>query len=518
MQRITKYRSIILFFILCIIVFFFRTYRLHDIPFGVNNDAAWEGSAAIDILRGNWQIYIPYAAEGWRGEPIIRIVVAVLNVFFGNTPISIHLASSVFGIALLVPLYFFTKELLGTRLAFLTTFFVATSGWHIVLSRSGWRAITVPLVATIALLYLLHAVKKRSLLLWGLTGVTTGLSLYTYDAGRIVPLGIAMTIIILCYKNFSTFSYKALIICAGAFILTSAPMLSYAKNNWTNFSGRSAFLFVGHAIGETKSLKPLAENIITTVGLFTRKANGNDFFIEEPLLDFPTNYLFLLGLILVGWHTFAKGSVTHRIILIWFISALIPAIASTPNGNRAIGTIPAVYIMAAIASDAVIRRLSTLLRRHRESITSFLWIMVVGCTCFVTYTKYFGPHRRQPQGFYPATYVTAHAVKPLLTQYELYFFDNFPHEILTYLLYQSGDPFEKNYTWYFDQLEKISTIAPRQGKGAAIVMFPSQKNRILAQTIQGKFDGTRIEVVPLVTDIFSEDAALIILIPAQETK
>ena len=96
---IIKHSEIIAITALAAVTLFFRFYKLSSIPFGLNNDAAWEGSAAYDILRRNITQYLPYAADGWRGEGIIRVFVAVFTIVLGNNPIAIRLASTVFSVS-----------------------------------------------------------------------------------------------------------------------------------------------------------------------------------------------------------------------------------------------------------------------------------------------------------------------------------------------------------------------------------------------------------------------------------
>jgi 4-amino-4-deoxy-L-arabinose transferase-like glycosyltransferase len=443
----------ILFALLIVITIFFRLYHLGDIPLGINNDAAWEGSAVREIIKGNWKDYVPYAA-GWHGEPIIRITIAALTPFIGNTTTTIKLASSIFGILLIPLLYIFLKKLFPLPLAFLTSFFVATSGWHIIMSRSGWRAITVPTIVTPVFLCLYQAIQTKQRIWYIISGAALALTLYTYDAARIVTL---VVIGIVLYRRRGALPFFL------SFTLITAPILFYAVINWNAFVSRTTYLL------HTRPAS-LLQNVKIAAGLFTYRANGNDFFINEPLLDPPINWLFPIGFCISLWMAIKKKDKRHVFMLGWFFISLIPAILSEPNGNRAIGALPAVYFFAA---NALVVLASTL-----RSFRVILMAYVVLFSIAATYISYFGPNRKEPKGFYPETFVTANYLKTKLQTHAIFITDNFPREILTYLL------FKQNYTWY-PQKEYMLTAPKNANKKNLFVLMATDDNRRFAEKLGG---------------------------------
>ncbi len=400
--KFTKFNSLInkhlLLFVLLIIFLvasFFRFYKIWTIPFGLNNDAAWEGSAAINIIHGNISDYFPYANEGSRGEGIIRLIVAIFVQIVGNNPIAIKLASAIFGVGLIIPLFFLIKNLFNTKLAALTTFFVAISGWHITLSKSGWRAITVPFFATLLFYFYFKGIKTKKKFYFVLAGIMLSIgSLYTYDAGRVILLFFIFWIFfsLITTKNYLKVFKKHLTFTFVTFIVFSIPMLNYAVNNWQNFISRSSSLFIWNQIKDTENISPIINNVITAFLTFNVKANGNDFFIFRPLVDIPVSWLIPIGFIFCLWVVFTKKWNNYIFILLWFIFSMIPGILSIPNGNREVGTIPVVYFFAAVGFYLIISFIETV-GKLKENFKRILIVSFLILSSFVSYHLYMGPKR-----------------------------------------------------------------------------------------------------------------------------
>ena len=451
----------------------FRLYKIGLVPFGLNNDAAWEGSAALDILRGNITPYLPYAAEGWRGEGIIRAVIALLSLIVGPNPIIIPLSTVFFGIALVPVVYIFIRRLAGSKLAFLTSFFIAVSGWHITMSKSGWRAVIVPLFATITFYFLWRARSQKQIRWYVYCGMALAATLYTYDAARVLPIFLIFWIL---YSGRTTL--KGLGGFAAGFFVTIAPLAFYALGNWANFTSRGQFLFIGHEIERAGNLWPLLHNLRASALLFTHRANGNDFFIDQPLLDPWVRWFFPIGFFVVIWHAFGKGDRRYLFMLLWFFVSLVAGILSVPNGNRAIGAIPAVYFM--ISAGLVF--ISQQFRKLAFAIIALVCVT----SAFTSYRDYLSPYRHEPPGFYPETLIATNYIRTIWDEYDIYLTDNYPRETLTYLLYRGGDPFVRTYTWYERNADFLS-VAPRGPKGVAFFMFATPTNERIATLLMDKF-------------------------------
>ncbi len=136
---------------------FLRFYRLPDLPPGLNFDEAGSGVAALDILRGTphlwWRI-------GGGQEPLWPYLMAVSTRLWGNTALALRLPAALAGILTVAAVYPWVMALFKDThrqvhtLAWLTALGLALSDWHLHFSRLSFRAILLPLFATLSFYFL----------------------------------------------------------------------------------------------------------------------------------------------------------------------------------------------------------------------------------------------------------------------------------------------------------------------------------------------------------------------------
>ena len=515
MYLLKKHSSLLIFLLVLMVAIFFRFWKISNIPFGLNNDAAWEGSAALDILQGNFANYIPYATEGWRGEGIIRSVVALVMLFFGNDPVTIRISTVIFGIALIPAIFVLIRKFFDEKLAILTSFFVAISGWHITFSKTGWRAVIVPFFATLTFYFFFKGLENKKIIHFVLSGIFLAIvSFYTYDAARVVPLFFIfwLTVEAISRKSFLKTHGKNLSAFFISFFIISFPMITYAFNNWQNFTSRSEFLFVGHEIEKVGNFSPLINNIVTTTFLFNVKANGNDFFIFEPLVDEPISWLLPIGFLITLLFSLIKKDKRYFFMVCWFLASLLPGVLSVPNGNRAIGAIPAVYFFAAVGLLVPLNLISQRLKAPKTWVIFSFIVLFCIYSMFLSFKDYLGPNRKELAGFYPETLITTNYIKTILSDYDIYLTDNYPRELLTYYLYKGGDPFVKNYNW-LENNQMFFSVEKRENKGLAFFMFDSPDNEVVANGLIKKWGGQKFLLWYENDNILKRPASLVVLIP-----
>ena len=136
---------------------FLRLYRITEIPIGLYPDIAANGLDIHDIMQGFITpcYYRNGGREGlffWFATPFVAI--------FGFKPWPIYLASAVVGIITLVVMYWFGKTLFNRRIGLLSTFLLASSFYHILFSRLGYRVITMPIFIMLTLIFLKRALTR----------------------------------------------------------------------------------------------------------------------------------------------------------------------------------------------------------------------------------------------------------------------------------------------------------------------------------------------------------------------
>jgi hypothetical protein len=261
------------------------------------------------------------------------------------------------------------------------------------------------------------------------------------------------------------------------------------------------------------NLSPFINNIITTAQIFNVKANGNDFFIFRPLVDFPVSLLIPIGLVMCIWYSFRRKTINYIFILFWFLASLLPAVASSPNGNRAIQTIPTVYLFCAIGLISITSIINYIFRVRKKIHLLLITIFLVFST-YVTYFLYLGPNRLELPGFYPETLSTSNYIKKIWNDYDIYITDNYPRELLTYYLYKnsSSDAFLKSYSW-LENSSDFLVIDTKNNKGSAFFMFNNEQNDIVANNLLSNFPTSKKIILWYDNDNIHRQASLVILVP-----
>ncbi|MFN8643659.1 MAG: glycosyltransferase family 39 protein [Candidatus Binatia bacterium] len=433
----------------------FRVVHFTSVPPGMNHDAAFNGMYALHILQG--APYAPYVSAAWGRETLFMYLCAALVAWFGNVPEPIQLAATLVGIATLPIFYVFARAVAGQRLALLGLALLAVCGWHGVFSRVGWRMILVPPFAMLALLGLWTGLAGRR---WGwvLAGAAAAGAIYTYDAGRMVPPMVAVLFALAALATPARWRHHLLggLAMLLTFALVGAPMLSDAATHPQQFLGRASNL-------AGSSPEGLLGNLRTALLMFSYRGNGNDFFIDEPLLEPLLAVLFGVGLLatLTRWRGGAE-----RFLLGGFALALLPGILAVPNGNRCITALPFVLLFCATGLGALADLAATALPgaagRRAAALLVAAAIAVAGVE---TYRQYLGSTPRRILGFGPEATAAGQYLRGFGDRYTRYVVaEDWPEYTLAYLSYNGGgSPLENHYV-LGRRLEDIEARINRYGR------------------------------------------------------
>ena len=464
---------------------FLRIFKFGSFPPGLNHDAAWNGLHSIRIIQE--ASYSPYVAEAWGRETMFHYIIAFFQLFLGPSQSAIQVAAVTVGIATLVAFYFLVRRLFGFRVALVATYLLSVSGWHITMSNVGWRAILVPLFIGLVFYFLAKAVQERRLRDFVLAGVLLGLSIGTYDAARVLPFVVAAYLLYEIIRDpmLIRTNYVHLTLFGVFALLALAPLGWFALHNWDAFAGRASFLWIGSQIERADSIQPLLTNIKDALLMFNYKANGNDFFVEEPLLDLPVSVFFTFGLVYSLTKLRQPG---YFLLVVMLLLILTVGIASVPNGNRGIGAVVPVTVFAAVIIVNGWRWLSESCPRYKD----LFIIALVGLllyTGYATYDSYLGPDRRVQWGFYPEATRVGYYMHDVAADYEIHVAaGNWPRDTLTYLSYQGqGDPFARVYRYYTDATQLLSIRPAQERRGTAFIIEDSPQNAAVLDTLRSMF-------------------------------
>lgn len=229
----------------------FRLYDIQNYPPGLFPDEAANGEDVLLILDGDVR---PFYPRGNGREGLFFMLQAVSVWLLGAGVWQLHIVSVVVGMLTVVAIYFATRVWFGRLAGLMAALLLATSHWHVTLSRTGFRAIMIALFVLLFTAwagYTIKAVKKgqgaRSYLYAVLAGAAWGGGFYTYIAYRVmigVVAGIAILLLLAAWHPKIGFPHwrrygKQLVAGTAVALIVLAPLGWYFMQHPEAFAGRA---------------------------------------------------------------------------------------------------------------------------------------------------------------------------------------------------------------------------------------------------------------------------------------
>lgn len=361
-------------FMIVALGFILRFDNIENAPPGVYPDEAFNGLDAINAnSTGNYQWF--YEGNAGR-EGLMMNLVALCFKIFGITVLALKLPSIISGTLAILGIFLLARELFNTRAGLISSFLIAISFWPINFSRISFRANLLPTVLVFSFYFLFLGLRTKKWHYYAIGGFIFGIGMHTYIAWRIAPLILVLLLIfvILSRKNFIKENWKFLAVFLFTSLITAAPMLwtfyihpEYIISRSDSISIFSPKMNNGNLIG----------TFVKTFGLSLAKynfwgdQNWRDNYPPYPMLDILTGIAFLFGLILsivkffklfyqrIRYKIQDKRLEVYSLLILWFFIMLVPEFMTAeglPHALRSIGTLPVVFIFAALTFDYLLKR------------------------------------------------------------------------------------------------------------------------------------------------------------------
>ena len=417
---------------------FFRLWQLDSIPPGLYPDEAINGNEALDSLEtGNFKVF--YSENNGR-EGLFIWLIALSFSIFGPSIWALKIVPAIFGILTVLGIYLLTKKILpntkyklqATKIALLSSFFLAISFWHINFSRIGFRAILVPFALVFAFYFLFRGFRTTLLRPTGyggrgkiynfiISGIFFAFGFYTYISYRFVIFILATAL--LCWwfvykkRNLQKKFLLFVTYCLTTTLIVALPIGIYFLTNPQDFFGRASGVSV---FSQPNPIYEIGKSLIINLQMLNFYGDGNwrHNFAGSPMLLWPIGIFFLIGIIL----SIKKAVVstknknyplltTHYILLGWFLFMLMPGILSfegIPHALRVIGVIPVVYIFAALGGFWLFEKLKNFYKtRNQKIIFGVIIIILLFTVTYAQFDKYFYQWAKKPgvRGAFSENYV-----------------------------------------------------------------------------------------------------------------
>lgn len=381
----TKARALWLMLAVLLVAALLRLPELESKPPGLHYDEAANAILAADIgLRGERPVFIP----SYTGKEVLFFygAGALMNAV-GASVFSLRLAAAFMGLLTVAATYWLGRELLADRrVAVIAAALIATSFWHLIFSRLGFRAISQPLLQALTVAALFRGLKQSNAGRRGwrwlvVAGVFLGLTAYTYLAARLFPVPLLLALLPMLAPGAAWRRRWGAVALVGAVaLLVVSPLLVYFVQNPSAFWVRITQVAPQEAGGEG------GPSLLDSYG----RSLAMYFLAGDPYWRFnvpgrPLFNWFWGGLLLVGWaaallrwrrwwYDWQKSAVL-LLATVPFIMLLPTALATgeiVPSNLRAFGLIPFVFYLPALGLVTLIEQLADLARRPGEQLTAFL--------------------------------------------------------------------------------------------------------------------------------------------------
>ena len=450
-------KYIIILLGILLIATFFRLWGLETIPPGLYPDEAINGNQAITEPG---KIFYP---ENQGREGFFINLISLSFSVFGISIWSLRLISAIIGILTVLGLYLLTKEVLRGRVsassgrdptssvsvfpnyeivALLSSFFLATSFWHINFSRIGFRAILVPFLLVFSFYFLFRGFRRKKISDFIIAGLIFGLGFHTYIAFRLAVLLLGIVLILWWFiypvremkekpkitndgkKNKTYQNIKSLIFSNGVyrkqnlqkqfllftfsfllFIFLAALLIGvYFLQNPGDFIGRASGVSI---FAQQNIIKSFGESLISHLAMFNFLGDNNwrHNISDSPVLFWPVGILFLLGLFYSLYYCTKSISLRNKkpleflafsFLIFWFFIMLLPGILTyegIPHSLRCIGAIPPVFIFAGIGGEFLFRKIKSLVKIQKKNLFSILIffssVLLIISFIFAQHYRYF---------------------------------------------------------------------------------------------------------------------------------
>ena len=390
-----------------LLVIFFRTYRIDQVPPEMVSDHAEKLLDVWDVLHGQTSIFFP---RNTGREALQMYLTAGIVQFFrtGYTFLSLKIGTILAGLLTLPYLYLLGKEFGNKRIGLFALLFAGMAYWPNVISRLGLRFPLYPLFVAPVLYYLIRGLRTSKRNDFLLAGLFLGIGLHGYTPIRILPLVILIFIgVYLLHpqargKRLQTISGLLVLVLISLIIFL--PLLRFAIEYPSLFDLR-AF----SRLGTTERPLPGPALIIFLKNLWNASimyfwSDGQIWVhsvTNRPALDFISAALFFLGTALSLVRYIRQRTWQDLVLLLSIPLLMMPSILSlafpdeNPALNRSAGAIVPVFLVVAISLDGLMSALEKRVPSKAGAILSWgLAIFLIFLSALDNYNLVFNQYQR----------------------------------------------------------------------------------------------------------------------------
>jgi len=497
------------FLVLTGLTLYTRIVHLLDYPYGLNTDSALYALSAILLERQPF--YLPFIQTGYGRETLHLYWILPFFHLFGYTEWALKFSAAVVSIVTIISLIYVSYRWFSPMVSFVSGFFLIFSRWHFLIGKLVFRVSYLPLFSIWMFHFLFLASSRKKIRYLILAGIFSGLSLLTYEAGKVIPFIGLFTIGLnhLIPACSSRSSLKNTIFACLVFILVSiviySPMLFYAsnKNDWQILLGRGSGNFVWQQNKQVDGgYQQLKKNLVTLGNFFSPIKRQLDNPLDEGPLISPIETTFLIAGIFSIMRRRGLWTVS---ILSWFLIGLLPGIISWTAAHREVVSIIPLMMIIGIGVEDIIQSVKRVL------CYSFLLLGVA----LLLQVVYFWQTTYSPLAdtyhFHPGDTVLGYFLSNYPDAQKIYFAPLFS-DTVRFIAHQQEvfvDPLFDTKKIVFNNLDELKQ---RELTTGALIILPVTDNFAFLAYLEQKFPKGLSFSLPCVKTKFCQSAARIFVV------
>ena len=349
------------------ICIFFQVHKLGSAIPEMTSDHKEKLVDVFEISQGETLIFFP---RNTGREGLQMYLISTINNLFetGYSFLSMKIGNVFLMIFMLGYMYSLGKEVGNRWTGLLAMFLIGIAYWPNVLARDGLRHILYAVFTAPTLYHLFRGIRTEKRNHFILSGIFLGIGLHGYSPFRAVPILVVAAVGIYLLHERSKETRQKVLIWLGLLTLVSLiiflPLLRYWQENPEIFNQR---ILTRVTSVEAEIIEPPLWVFLRNVWVGLKMMNvssGGTRAVTIP--DFPSlgvvsGSMFLLGVGMLVARNFRQRFWRDLFLLIAIPILMLPSTIviafpkENPAPNRASGTMVVVFLIAALALEAVLR-------------------------------------------------------------------------------------------------------------------------------------------------------------------
>jgi 4-amino-4-deoxy-L-arabinose transferase-like glycosyltransferase len=318
---------------------------LGTIPSGFFRDEAAIGYNAYSIFKtgaDEFGMRLPLVFRSFEVFflPAYLYISAPIVGLLGLSEFSTRLISTLSGIAAIYIVYLIAKNIWDKKAGIFAAFVLAISPWHIFYSRGTFEGNLGLTLFTAGFYFWIRFLQKLNTKHFLFSGILFALSMYSYQAERVVVPLFIISALIVSFNNFWKIKTKLILPIIILFILM-IPLLSltFKPGGYHRAVGVSIFSQITNPPGWISDISPgvlinnktylrVREVSSLYLSYFSPRNlfNFGDYNRQRSVENSSVFYSFMIiGLVFGIWKIIKKGTVNTKLLMLWLVFAPVPA-------------------------------------------------------------------------------------------------------------------------------------------------------------------------------------------------